>query len=227
MKFALLLILTLFHALSLASPRQDLSSINAAAEAHLQEKTSELSDTVNIFTEPLDKRINLAPCNHLHAFIPQGGRLSGKTSVGIKCISGATWTIYVQATVQIISDYVVTAAPIASGQIITPEHLTVLKGDLSTLPTTVVTDVEQALGRTAGTSIRSGTPLRLDALKSQPVVKQGQQVRLISTGPSFQVSIEGTALNSATVGQTVRVKTPNGQSVSGIAKAGGTVEVRH
>ena len=226
-KAVFLLVLALFSTTVTASARQNLTAINQAAEQFLRDKTRDLSDTVNVFTEPLDTRINLAPCTDLQAFVPNGGRLWGKTSVGVKCASTASWTIYVQATVQIIADYVVTATPISSGQTINQNNLTLLKGDLSTLPASVLTSMDQAIGRIAGASIRSGTPLRQDALRTQPVVQQGQSVRLLSIGPGFEISMEGTALNTATEGQTARAKTASGQVISGIAKTGGIVEVRY
>jgi flagella basal body P-ring formation protein FlgA len=223
----LILVLALFSTAATASARQDLTAINQTAEQFLRDNTRDLSDTVNVFTEPLDQRINLAACDDLQAFVPNGGRLWGKTSVGVKCASTASWTIYVQATVQIIADYIATATPVASGQIINESHLTTLKGDLSTLPASVITSMDQAIGRIAGASIRTGTPLRQDALRSQPVVQQGQSIRLITAGPGFEVSMEGIALNTATEGQTARAKTASGQVVSGIAKFGGIVEVRY
>lgn len=227
MNAVFILVLALFSTTVLASPRQDLTAINQTAEQFLRDNTRDLSDTVNIFTEPLDQRINFAVCDDMQAFLPNGGRLWGKTSIGVKCISPASWTIYVQATVQIIADYVATATPIASGQVLTPTSLLLLKGDLSTLPTNVITSLDQAIGRIAGASIRSGTPLRMDVLRSQPAVQQGQAVRLISAGPGFEISMEGTALNTATEGQTARAKTTSGQVVIGTAKAGGIVEVRY
>lgn len=227
MKAVLFLVLALLgSATSATSTRQDLSAINQAAEQFLRDKTRDLSDTINVFTEPLDQRINLAVCRQMETFIPNGGRLWGKTSVGVKCASPASWTIYVQATVQIIADYVATATPISAGQTITPDHLTLLKGDLATLPASIITSPDQAIGRIAGASIRSGTPLRMDALRSQPVVQQGQSVRLMTVGQGFEISMEGTALNTATEGQIVRAKTASGQTITGIAKLGGIVEVR-
>ncbi len=222
-----ILALILFSTVVTASTGQDLTAINHTAEQFLRDNTRDLSDTVHVFTEPLDSRINLVQCDNLEAFIPPGGRLWGKTSVGVKCTLPVSWTIYIQATVQIIADYVATATPIASGQTINASHLTLLKGDLSTLPANVLIDLDQAIGRIAGMSIRSGTPLRQDALKSQPVVQQGQTVKLISMGPGFEVSMEGVALNTATEGQAARAKTATGQVVNGIAKLGGIVEVRY
>jgi len=54
---------------------------------------------------------------------------------------------------------------------------------------------------------------------------QGQTVRLISKGPGFRVSAEGKALANVGVGQLAQVRTASGQTVSGVARPDGTVEV--
>jgi flagella basal body P-ring formation protein FlgA len=50
-------------------------------------------------------------------------------------------------------------------------------------------------------------------------------VRITAKGPGFSVSSEGKALNNATEGQVVQVRTSSGQTVSGIARPSGIVEI--
>jgi flagella basal body P-ring formation protein FlgA len=47
----------------------------------------------------------------------------------------------------------------------------------------------------------------------------------MSSGNGFSVSSEGRAMSTAGDGQVVQVRTAGGQQISGIAKAGGMVEV--
>jgi flagella basal body P-ring formation protein FlgA len=114
---------------------------------------------------------------------------------------------------------------LAQGQPIDQSQLVMLKGDLAALPNGVVTDMAQAVGRTSNISLPSGSPLRLDGLKSKPVVQSGQMVRVVSSGAGFKVSAEGRAIGTAGEGQVVQVRTPAGAVISGIAQAGGLVEV--
>ena len=62
-------------------------------------------------------------------------------------------------------------------------------------------------------------------LLSPPVIQQGQDVRLIYKGTGFAVSNEGKALNTAADGQVARARTGGGQTVSGIARPGGIIEI--
>ena len=100
-------------------------------------------------------------------------------------------------------------------------------GNLSTLPTNILTDQAQAIGKTVKNSFAAGLPLRSDLLIAPWAVQQGQSVKTVSNGPGFSVSSEGKALNNAVDGQVVQVRTASGQTVSGIARMGGVVEVTH
>ena len=64
-------------------------------------------------------------------------------------------------------------------------------------------------------------------LRAPPVVQQGQSVRIVSKGKGFQVAAEGRALANAADGQVVQVRTASGQTISGIARPDGTVEVSY
>ncbi len=135
------------------------------------------------------------------------------------------WTVYIQAQVTVIADYVAAAVPLAAGQVIDASQLITLQGDIAAMPNGIVTDPAQAIGRSPAISLPSGTPLRLDSLRSKPVVQQGQLVRVVSGGSGFRVSAEARAIGNAADGQVVQVRTPAGVVLSGVAKAGGQVEV--
>jgi len=231
---SLLLLLPAFGLSALAQtteqntpPRQDLGALQKIAEQFMKVQTTGLSGAVNIAVEPADSRLNLAACTSPQAFMPNGGRLWGRTTIGVKCIAPSPWTIYLRATVQVIAEYIVTAAPLAQGQIIGPNDITKVKGDLSNLPNGIITDSSQAIGRTANISLALGAPIRQDALRSNRVVQQGQAVRVVSTGPGFQITTEARALTNGSEGQMVQAKTSAGQVVSGIAKAGGILEINY
>lgn len=210
-----------------AFQRQDTAALRATVEQFLRIQSTGLPGQVNLSVGQIDARSHLPACAAPEAFLPNGSRVWGKTTVGVRCTAPSPWTIYVAATVQVIGEYVIAAAPLAQGQAIGPNDVTRIRGDLTTLPAGIVTDAGQAIGRTVALSLAAGTPLRGDALRSQAAVQQGQTVRVISIGPGFQVSGEARALNNATEGQIAQARTASGQVVSGIAKAGGIVEVAY
>lgn len=210
-----------------APQRQNLAALQQTAEQFLKSQTSGLPGSVTIEVDPVDQRLNLASCLEPQAFMPNGARLWGKTTIGVKCVAPSPWTIYLRASVQVISDYLVAAVPLMQGQTISISDVTRVRGDMSSLPSGIITDESQAVGRVAAMSVRAGTPLRMDSIRNQRVVQQGQAVRVVSNGPGFQISTEARALTNANEGQMAQARTPAGQVVSGIAKAGGILEINY
>ncbi|MBB5392906.1 MULTISPECIES: flagellar basal body P-ring formation chaperone FlgA [unclassified Herbaspirillum] len=210
-----------------APQRQDLPALQQVAEQFLKTQTSGLPGSVTVDVDPVDPRLNLNACIEPQAFMPNGARLWGRTTIGIKCVAPSPWTVYVRANVRVVSDYLVAAVPLVQGQTISAADVTRMRGDLSGLPNGIITDESQAVGRVASMSVRAGTPLRMDTVRNQRVVQQGQPVRVVSNGPGFQISTEARALSNASEGQMAQARTAAGQVVSGIAKAGGILEINY
>ena len=205
--------------------RQDHAILRQTAEQFLRTQTIGLPGEVNITIGTIDHRLKLTACTTPQAFLANNNRAWGKTTVGIRCTAPANWTVYVPAKVQVQGEYIAAAIPLAQGQVIRLEDIAKVKGDLTALPPGIITNPAQAVGQTVARAMPLGAPLRQDALRSQRAVQQGQTVRLISNGSGFSVSAEGKAMANANEGQTVQVRTNGGQTVTGIAKMGGVVEV--
>ncbi|MET0981256.1 MAG: flagellar basal body P-ring formation chaperone FlgA [Telluria sp.] len=223
---ALLLAAPLAHAAAPApnGVRQDGAALRKVAEQFLHTQSAGLPGKVTVKIGAVDPRLSLAACPAPEAFQQPGARPWGKTTVGVRC-TAPVWTVFLQAQVSVIADYVTAAVPLAQGQAIDAGQLATMQGDIAAMPNGIITDMAQAIGRTPTVSLPAGTPLRLDSLKSRPVVQQNQAVRIISRGENFSVSGEGKAIGNAGEGQVVQVRTPRGAIISGTARNGGIVEV--
>jgi flagella basal body P-ring formation protein FlgA len=218
------------HAQNAPAPGQAMQSpaaVQRAVEDFLRVQTSGLAGQTTFTTGTIDPRLALPACGALDVFMPPGGKLWGNSSVGVRCGAPTPWSIYVSVTVRVKGAYVAASRAIAPGQSITQADVTIMQGDLTQLPPTVVTDLDQVLGKTLGSPLSPGQPLRADALRVTPSILQGQTVRLVSQGPGFRVTADGKALANAVVGQLAQVRTAAGQTVSGVAQADGTVEVKY
>jgi flagella basal body P-ring formation protein FlgA len=222
--FILLLLAAPMLANATPSGRQDGAALRKVAEQFLQTQSAGLPGKVTIKVGAVDPRLSLAACPAPEAFQQPGARPWGKTTVGVRC-TAPVWTLFLQAQVSVVADYVIAAVPLAQGQAIDAGQLATMQGDIAAMPNGIITDMTQAIGRTPTVSLPAGTPLRLDALKSKPVVQQNQAVRIVSRGENFSVSGEGKAIGNAGEGQEVPVRTPRGAIISGTARAGGIVEV--
>lgn len=221
--YALLVGTLILH--SSASAQQPL--LTRALEDFVRTQTQGLPGKVSFNISPLDSRTQLAPCQFFEPFIPPGSKLWGKSIVGVRCIAPTNWTIYVPISINVSGNYLTSARNLPSGTVVSSEDISVRTGDLTTFPPSVLTEPTQAIGKKLRSSVVSNTPLRNDLLIAPWAVQQGQTVRTISNGPGFSVSSEGKAINNALEGQVVQVRTSSGQTVSGIARSTGIVDVSH
>ena len=205
--------------------KQNLASIKTKITEFLETQTIGYPGKVSVHAGAIDPNLKLAQCPDMQVFMPTGSRVWGKTSVGVRCNAPNAWTIYVQATVNVVAQYLVAASPLAQGQTVTEQDMMFESGDLTQLPAGVFTEQSQAIGRTVNISMNAGAVLRQELLKVAPVVQLGQTVMVTSKGNGFSVSAEGLSMAKANEGQVVQVKVASGQIVTGIARNGGQVEV--
>ncbi len=210
-----------------ATARQEPADVKRVVEEFLRVQTKGMPGQASSTVGSIDPSNNLAPCPALEAFLPANARPWGRTNIGVRCQIEGGWSIYVPAQVKVVGDYFVTARSLARGQVIAAGDLAKRSGDLAELPAGVITETAQAVGHMLTISLQSGQILRSDSLRAQLAVQQGQNVKLVSKGPGFQVATDGRALNNAADGQVVQVRTGNGQTLSGIARVGGVVEVSY
>jgi flagella basal body P-ring formation protein FlgA len=204
---------------------QDQNELRRAGEDFLRAQTMNLPGKVTVSIGKVDSRLKLSACTNPTPFLLQGSKAWGKITFGIRCSAPKPWTIYLSAQIKVSGDYYVTANPITQGQIITATDLHKMNGDLSIFPIGVVTNPDQAIGKLLGISLNSGSVLKIDLLKTVPVIQQGQSIKIISEGQNFRISTDGIAINNATEGQIVKAKTASGQILNGIARAGGIIEI--
>lgn len=209
-----------------AHAQQSPEAVQTAVKAFLAQEASGLPGKVEITIGAMDPQNQLPPCAALEPFFPAGTRAWGQINVGVRCDSPVTWTAYIPAQVAVMTEYLVTARPIRPGQIVGPTDVRREFGDLAMQPASTLTDTAQAVGHHARYAVASGNTLRAEMLRLPPSVRQGQTVKILSSGGGFTVTNEGRALNAAAIGEEVRVRLANGQVVSGTAAAGGTVEIR-
>lgn len=205
--------------------KQNLTVLKAKITDFLETQTIGYPGKVTVHAGAIDPNLRLSSCANPLVFLPAGSRAWGKTSVGVRCDGPSAWTIYVQASVNVAAQYLVAATPLSQGSIVTSQDMLFENGDLTQLPAGVFTDVNQAIGRIVNISMTAGTVLRQDMLKIPPAVLRGQTVMVTSAGLGFTVASEGHAMANASEGQVVQVRVSSGQLISGIARAGGQVDV--
>lgn len=228
LQLAITATMTLFVMAQPAAARPAELSGNAkpVIEQFLRSQTSALPGQVGIRIDtPMSGPLPV--CDAPEPFLPNGARLWGRVSVGVRCNGDGSrtpsWTRYVPAYVAVTANYYVASRPIHAGETLSAADVQVRQGDLSALPRGVMTDPAQANGMIAVNRIALGAPVRMALLRGATVIQQGQTVKVLTQGEGFMVSTEGRAMTNAAAGAAIQVKTQAGQLVTGIARKDGTV----
>ena len=207
-----------------ASAVQDHTQISNIVDAFVQQQTATLPGNVSYKINGIDQRITLSECARLEAFLPAGSQLIGKTSVGVRCIEKGGWSIFIPVLIKVSINLLVSTRQLPLGH-------TLQKGDIASQTMEIsqaggFTDPKQVLGKVLRYGIAAGQVLREDMLRAPYSITQGQVVQLVVQGGNFSIRSEGVALNNAGEGQTVQVRTSSGRVISGVAGAGGVVEIK-
>jgi flagella basal body P-ring formation protein FlgA len=209
-----------------AQAQQPHATIQRAIEEFLRVQTSGLPGKATYTAGAIDPRLALAACGSMDVFSPPGSRLWGTSSVGVRCGAPTPWTIYVTVTVRVTGPYLTSARALASGQALGESDFSVMHGDLTQMPAGVITDAAQAVGKTLTVSLGAGQALRADLLRTPNAILQGQNVKVVSQGAGFSVAADGKAVTNAAAGQVAQVRMSSGQTISGIARPDGSVEIK-
>ena len=149
-----------------------------------------------------------------------GIRLWGRTSVQLRC-KKLSWTYNLAIRVRVIGDYVVAGRYLQGNVKVAQGDLRVVQGDLTDLTDDVLRSVKDGYNRILVRPVQAGMPIGLNDLREPAVIAIGDPVRILISGKDFEVTGEGVAQTSGMIGDTVKVKLYDGQTISGkILKAG-------
>ncbi len=152
-------------------------------------------------------------------------RWLGPLTVVLQCDQPA-WRWSVNVRVRGMAQVVQAGRSLPGGQLLRTEDLRLVDADIATEPLGVLTDLAQALGRETSRPIKEGASLVLNALRQATVIKVGDRVTVRLMGQAFQVSAEGVAQQAGGVGDTIRVKMPDGKLVVANVVRAGHVDVK-
>lgn len=211
-----------------AGGTQSHDSIRAAAEGFVssQPAIKQMGD-VNVIAGQLNSSLQLPLCNvALEAFLPPGGKLFGKTSIGVRCRGESPWTLYVPVTVTASQAVPVTTRTLRRGELLTADDVSLMEQPLHQLPAGYFEEVSEVIGQETTRNIQAGSTLTQAMLAAPKMIKRGQQVTLIAGSDSFEVRMNGKALSDAAVGDRLRVENLSSKKiVEGIVNNAGEVVV--
>ena len=165
------------------------------------------------------------PCDQWEIDLPPRPRLLGALRVPVRCPSNPRLNQTATLSVSLMVPVLVAARDLAPGHVLQAGDWKWQTLDLAKLPAEVIESEQSAQNKEIVRNISSGRPLQLNDLRAITVIKTGDQVKLNIMGQGFSIDASAVALTQAAVGDTVRVRLPEGRVLQGVAVSAGVVEV--
>ena len=160
----------------------------------------------------LDSRLRLKACPEpLSIEFARRNLVSGNTAILVRCPLASAWKIHLPVTIDVYDDVIVAAKPLLKGQFIDTTAVRFQKHNIASLKNGYYSrdsNLEQLESRR---NLAQGTVLTPANLSPRLMVRSGQQVTLVLNYNGMQIRSTGEALQSASLGEVVRVR--NSQSL--------------
>ena len=172
----------------------------------------------------IDERLPLTRCEDaLTISLPARMEIRRNTTVYLKCEGDKSWDLYLPVRVSIQKPYVTVAVPVAKGDILSEQMLTLAYQDQTLIRGDYLTDPTALIGVRSKRELKPGQPIRLTQVC---VVCKGDQVTLSAENSSMQIKTMARALQDGSFGDMIRlVNTRSGRTVQGQVSAVGSVVV--
>jgi len=177
-------------------------------------------------TGAIDERLRLAACRDLQLSLPVGARIGKTGSLQAQCTAPARWSLYLGFQIYLSGPALVARRDLPAHTILNAADVEVRNIDFEKPPSAYLNDASLVVGARANWRIPAGQPVLAEGLSRPPAIHAGQRVRIVVRGTGFSINQEGKALNTAAVGEPVRVKIHSGRIVHGLAQDDGSVLVQ-
>jgi len=192
---------------------EDHEDIITTATNYINKALNGVADK-RIVINPLNKSLKLIKCTQpLESFVTPGVKLSGRTTIGVRCTGHKPWKIYVTADISIFDDVVIADEYILRGSRLTAPQLRTEKRNVATLNRGYFTRPGDVIGKIAKTPISKEQVITLHSLTAPKLVQRGKSVTILATSDTVTVKMNGHALADGHLGELIKVKNLRSQRV--------------
>ncbi len=174
-----------------------------------------------------DSRLRLAACESApRAMLAPGTAAAARTIVQVRCDAPVAWSIQLPVRIETEMDVLVAQRPLPRGARPGTADVATQRRRVAGVSAEYVNSLAQLEGYHLVRPIPVGTALTLGALQSDPVIRRGEIVTLVTSSGSFEVKAPGRALADAGTGERVRIQNLASQKVvEGRVERSGAVRV--
>jgi flagella basal body P-ring formation protein FlgA len=202
-----------------------LDDVRTTAVATVRAQLPESRGKYFVTAGALDPRLRLAPCTTPLSAVPQStGNANSRVTVGVRCNSGALWTVYVPVTIELEARVLVLQRSLGRNAHIEAADVQFQTKRLSGSTSNFVTDLAALQGRHLMRPLAAGVALTTDSLVVDLLVRRGQQVTLLAKSGAIEIRAQGRALADGGLNDRIRVQNVNSlKVVEGVVGDAGTV----
>ncbi len=148
----------------------------------------------------------------------------GNFNVLIRCPQ-PFWAVTAPVQTRVFGPQVTAAKYLAQGTRLKSDDLLVITSDITRTKVDMARDPMELVGKVLTKPVPQGAAVSLNNLREAAVIRVGEGVRVQVQGKGFQANGEGVALTSGAIGDSIRVRMPDGQQIQGQVVRAGTVEI--
>lgn len=215
-------------AAAMAQEIQPLSDVQGAAERFVLERLPTTQGKYHVSAGSLDQRLRLAACETpLEAFAANTGPFNARTTVGVRCAANVQWTLYVPVAIEVEAPVLVLRRGLARRARVETTDVELQTRRMQGTLSNFISDAVTLQGHRLKRALPAGTPLTVDVLAPDVLVRRGQKVTLVAGSGSIEIRAEGVAITEGGAADRVRVQNTNSlKIVEGVVESAGTVRVR-
>ena len=206
---------------------QSLASIRLQAEAFILQYGYESPYPPGFQLGRLDSRLRLKACSEpLNIDFARPNQVMGNTTLLVRCPKKAAWKIHLPVRIDVFDDVAIAAKSLVKGQKIDETSVRFEKRNVARLKNGYYVDTAALTELQARRSLAGGIVLTPTNLSPRLLVRSGQRVTLVLNYQGLEIKTTGKALQSASLGQTVRVRNSRSSKiVEGVVSGEGLVKV--
>ena len=210
-----------------AETYQSIQSIRMQVEAFILAYPYQTPYLPVLRTSKIDKRLRLKACEMpIQIEFSNRDRTYGSTSLSLRCNTPVQWKLYLPVSIDLFDDALVTNRSMLRGQFIDTNWVSYQKTNISRLSSGYYQRGKDLENLEVSRNLASGILLTPANLRPRLMVRSGQQVTLILNYKGLSIRSSGKALQSAHIGQVIKVR--NNQSrkiVEGVVSGEALVKV--
>ena len=213
--FALLALLCTFAPVCGASTSGE-KAIKEAVRKHVEDNAPWPRERVRVeFFGPMPEVAGPAGQADLKVRSRAGERYIGRTSFTVRFSKGDTVVREeaVRVRIEVFTDLVVSTREIMRDAVIGSDDVTVTSKWMDTAPAGILTDAAEVVGKKAVMRLNAGTEISRTMLRSAPVVKKGEVVRIVLESGPMTISAVGQCQEDGGQGDLIRVQNMSSKKI--------------